>query len=197
MAPLVAALVLLVLAGACRPRPPAPAAPGFTLGDSVTSADIERVVGYVGTLEFDTLHGAGDEQLLHHDPCPPCAHGPRAAIFPVKQAHRFTRSELAQGRVVAMLVNRDTIAYDRYGLAPRAVVHWWVDSSSAGWRSRFVRVSPERGVVTADLQLDVYREPRWYQGVARWLQGSEEIAWTVCGDRGCCRSDGAELSARD
>jgi hypothetical protein len=172
------------------------AAPGFTIGrEPLAYAD--SVAAYAERIGFNEYAGAGDVQLLHHDPCPPCTHGPTVALQPQRGSHRYTRAELAQGRVIARLVNRDSTGYDRYALAPRAVVYWWVDSTAAGWRSIFVRTVPDRAAVVSDLDLrDDHPAGTWGHASAAWLWGSAEIAWATCGDRGCCQSGGERVAER-
>lgn len=189
-APVLAALIVASCKGG---EQEGTAAPGFSIGDAPL-AYADSVAAYAERIGFNEYAGAGDVQLLHRDPCPPCTHGPTVALQPQRGSHRFTRAELAQGRVIAKLGNRDTTGYDRYALAPRAVVYWWVDSTAGKWRSIFFRVSPDRAAVVSDLDLlDDHPAGTWGHASATWLWGSAEIAWATCGDRGCCQSGGVEL----
>ncbi|MGH7699705.1 MAG: hypothetical protein ACREMJ_04175 [Gemmatimonadales bacterium] len=192
-----------------RPTPP----PHFTIGDTVTMAHVDSVIRYVDSvrhtgdsgyegrtaavgLDFDSRPGAGDRQLLHREPCPPCArHGPLVTIQPEKGSYGIPRRDFARGRVIAKLINESPDSTDeRYGLTPGAVVYWWADDRPGkAPRSIFFRVSPTPGFVVRDLEIEDHGRSVWWQGMAGWVWGSAEMAWASCGDRGCCRSGGVAL----
>lgn len=192
-----------------RPTPP----PRFTIGDTVTLAHVDSIRQYVDSarhdgaagyerqadsvgLDFDSDSGAGDRQLLHREPCPPCdRHGPLVRIQPEKGSYGIPLPGFARGRVVAKLTNESSDRSDeRYALTPNAVVYWWVDARPGKQpRSIFFRVSPTPGYVVRDLDIEDHGRRVWWQGIAGWRWGSVEVAWTSCGDRGCCRSGGLAL----
>ncbi|MGH7672079.1 MAG: hypothetical protein ACREMC_04210 [Gemmatimonadales bacterium] len=167
-------------------------APGFRVTAKPGAGDT-AVLRYVQSLDFNTRPGAGDDQLLHVGTCPgpTCGHGPRARIQPEKGAHRLTRAELAAGRVIARLVNEDRMDYPKFGLRAHSTVHWWVDSTGAGWRSVFFSTAPGAAPLVSDVVVETYHAYRWYEAIARWLwDPADELAWGTCEISGCCSSTG-------
>lgn len=127
------ALVAMICAAvACRPdarRPPGTPAPDFqTSFDSATPA---QILDYLEKLRFDKSAGASDEKRLTKNGQP----GPLVAIHPEKRSHKNIHDSLATGpgRIIAMLINRDTQPYPKYNLGPKDTVYWAV--------SRFKRVN--------------------------------------------------------
>jgi hypothetical protein len=188
----VAVAVLSVVSACGAPRERAIPAPGFRVPAKPGAGDTAWI-RYVQSLDFDPRPGAGDEQLLHIGACPgpTCRHGPRATIQPARGSHRLTTAELAAGRVIARLVNKDRIDYPKFGLRAQSTVYWWVDSTSAGWRSVFFSTAPGAAPLVSDAVVERNHEYRWYEAIARWFwDPADEIAWGTCEVSGCCSSRG-------
>jgi hypothetical protein len=192
-----AAVAVLVTVAACgvqlyRATP----GPGFRVGPEPgrDSAAVRALLRYAGALEFDTTKGAGDDRVLHVGACPgaTCSFGPRAEIHPERGAHQITHAERGAGRVIARLVNNDTIDYPKFALRARSTVYWWVDSTAGGWRSVFFSSVPGVAPLVSDLEVDRHQKDyRWYQAMAKWLwDPRDEMAWSTCEMGGCCRSTG-------
>ncbi len=190
------AVVFAVTGCPVRPGVPVIPTPSFRLGALTSAADSAgAVLGYVAPLEFDTLPGAGDDQLLHLGTCPgpDCRHGPRAQIQPLRGTHALTRAQLAAGRVIARLVNRDSVDYPKFGLRARSIVYWWVDSTSRGWRSVFISNLPGARPFVSDLIIRQHSGYYWGQAIAKWLWNPrDEGSWSSCERSGCCESGGLQ-----
>jgi len=191
-----AALTLSALSG-CKPGdqqgdyPQPTKAPSFGNLAQGAQAEVSRlVVSYGESLEFDALLGAGDEQLLHVGACPgPCGHGPLARIEPERGAAALDTTQLAAGRVVARIVNGDTVGYPKLGVRPNSVTYWWVDKSAGEWRSLFVSSVPGAEPVVRPLRFDYHPEAPWRRALARWVwDPGDEEAWATCTNSRCCRT---------
>lgn len=185
-------LLVLTIAGlACAPGVPAP---HFPTPFNVVARDSIRQ--YLRRLEFDTRHGAGDEQQLPVD-CPACRLGPQVEILPETRNHNNKSEHLAKGpgRIIARLINRDPKqGYPAYNLAPGDTVWWAVDSvtavdqySSRG-RSLYISAKGLRGehqpvVLTGPLTIDEHPGAGLDVGLARWID-STSPSWTRGGKQG-------------
>lgn len=141
---------------------------------------------------------AGDSQRLMLGTCPAdCRYGPRAHIDPVSRSYELGDAALAAGRILARVVNVDTIAYPKLNLGPQDTVYWWVDGGGTGGQLRSVLVSsrPE----AAPLVLGFSRVPhpeqrkgfRWRQAQARFgWRDTDEGLWAACDWSECCQTEG-------
>lgn len=194
-----AALALVLALAGCKPPEKqveyATPGPTFRLDQFTTGADtVKAVLGYVERLDFDVPVGAGDEQVLHEPPR--LEHGPVARIEPERGSWAIDPDSLVAGRVIARIVNDDTRGYRKFGIRPRSVTYWWVDSTSGEWRSVFVSSASGAPPVVSDLIIDdKHPANTWRQAVARWLWvPTDEAAWSSCDYSRCCRSSGSEIT---
>lgn len=195
-----AALALLLAFPGCKEKQIEYATPGptFRMDQLKTGSDtVQAVLAYAGQLDFNVPAGAGDEQLLHGQPCPgECPHGPVARIEPERGSWAIDPDSLVAGRVIARIVNDDTRGYRKFGIRPRSVTYWWVDSTSGEWRSVFISSASGAPPVVSDLIIDdKHPANTWRQAVARWLWvPTDEAAWSSCDYSRCCRSSGSEIT---
>jgi len=188
---------LLAAAGAVRTQAPSGVRPPpFRMESLKTYTDtVGAVVAYgrdTAALQFDTVGGAGDDQLLHTGTCPgtSCGHGPRSVIQPWKGAYELDSGGdwLAQGRIIARIITRDAASYPKYGIHGRDTVFWWVGRRGGDTVSVFTSTRGGRPVVKR-LHIDGHPGYTWHQSISRWLwDPADEQTWTTCGSSGCCRS---------
>jgi hypothetical protein len=182
----------LTLVFACRPGEPEPPAPPFE-GQPIEQVDREVVLQYARQLPYVPI--SGDSQRLMLGTCPAnCRYGPLAHIDPVRGAYAHDSAEQRAGRLLARVINVDTIPYPKLNLGPRDTVYWWVDGARG--RQRSLLISTRRDV--PPLELGFRREPHpeltkdfhWRQAVARFLwRDRDEQLWVACSYAECCRTD--------
>ena len=128
--------------------------------------------------------------------CPRCIYGPHVLLLPERGAATLQTTMLAEGRVVARLINSDAEAYPKFNLAPHDTVYWWVDRRGTGdtWRSVYVSSDPARRLQPDTLVVTSYHGYAWQRTLARFLwRDTDEALWVACDMTGCCRSSGADL----
>jgi len=161
--------------------------------------DIDRapradVLAYARGLPYETSFGAGDDQRLLVRQDSIIRYGPNARIEAMKGAAGLTRDDLARGRIVARLLNRDQEPYAKLALGSRDTTYWWVDSVATGqWRSLYISsdstIAPVRTTVRLE-DASVHGDTRWGQSLARWIfDENDEETWVTCGQLYCCRTD--------
>jgi len=160
----------------------------------------------LGGFDFDSDSYAGDEQPLAvigtppGPPCPgdpkhehTCRYGPLAKIEPLKVAHRYSESDLRQGRIIARISipKGEKEGYPKYGLQPGGVTYWWVQTDSTGRRGTSVYLTPTAdgkfGTVKRPLIRELYdKSERVLQAIARWIWSLEdETSQGHCGAATC------------
>jgi len=179
------------------PSGPTPtAAPTAFFTGSVDSAPRSAVLNYARSLDYDASHGVGDYRRLMLGSCPRCIYGPHVLLLPERGAATLQTPMLAEGRVVARLINSDAEAYPKFNLAPHDTVYWWVDRRGTGdtWRSVYVSSDPARRLQPDTLVVTSYHGYAWQRTLARFLwRDTDEALWVACDMTGCCRSSGADL----
>src|SRR5437667_104314 len=93
-------------------------APTAFFRGSVDSAPRSAVLNYARSLDYDSTHGVGDYRRLMLGSCPRCAYGPHVFLRPERGAATLQTDMLAEGRVVARLINHDSTGYAKFNLAP-------------------------------------------------------------------------------
>lgn len=194
---------ILALAVACGPRPspqssepPGQASssdsatpkPGFV---DIEGASPKEVGEYVSRLTFDMREGSGDRQRLMVGKCPSCRYGPLASIEPEEGSWLLKEEEVSSGRIVARIINADTVGYTKLNLLPLDTTYVWVDQRNGEWRSVLVPASPKGKAVVHKLRYEHHPERKpWRQAMARldWREDDEQ-AWVTCGQYHCCRTD--------
>jgi hypothetical protein len=155
-------------------------------------------------LSFDTIPTSGDEQRLllldakpglpcHEDSKQRCSYGPLARIEPVRNAHKYSPTDLKEGRFIARLfLRRGEAAYPKLGLVPGHTTYWWVqfEPGRTKGQSRFITdVTQGDRLVTPvkrDLTVTPYPNGTLKQALARWYWTVEdEVAQGHCGSATC------------
>lgn len=194
-------LVAAVLAAACERelRPPVYVTPGlpFAIPDTVAAWVRDSVVAHQLDYRFDSLSGSVDEQLLHTGTCPgpTCGHGPRATIQPERGSHNLTPDSFQVARVIARLINSDTLGYPKFGLVGRDTVFWVVRQVGQGYQSLFVSTAPGSRALVGNIRPDgPHQYGPWWQALARFIwRPDDESLWATCSRNWCCQSDGVAL----
>lgn len=130
------------------------------------------------------------DKLPHPNLLMGCTVGPRVRVEPEIGAYRIGRSVVAKGRIIARVVNLDSIPYPKLALQPFGTTYWWVDSAGAGGY-RSIYVPTDSTTLTLQDTLFYHPEPsqRWRQSLARFLVVErDDKLWTACDSLGCCRS---------
>lgn len=181
-------------------RPPAyptpTKAPTAYFTSSVDSAPRSAVLSYARSLDYDTTHGVGDFRRVMVGSCPRCVYGPHVFLRPERGAASLDTTLLAEGRVVARLVNTDSSAYTKFNLGARDTVYWWVDRRGprGTWRSMYVSSDPGRPLQQDTLIVTGYHSSRWERTWARFIwRDADEALWVACDMTGCCKSSGADI----
>ena len=157
----------------------------------------------VGSLTFDTLTAAGDEQRLmvrdtapgpacHGDTTHSCRYGPLAKIEPVVGGHERSNSELDEGRIIARLFLRpgEDSSYTKLGLAPGDTTYWWIqrqDDTTA--ISKYLTKSDGQVTATPEdtIEIELHPEGTFTMALARFIwDDADEKTQGPCGV-GCCR----------
>lgn len=150
-------------------------------------ASSDAVVAYGRGLAFETVDGLSDTRRLSPQ-CDRCAVGPVATIQPEKGEYLVSWRDFAKGRIIARLINEDTVSAPRFGLAPGDTAYWWIDRRNGQWRSVFVPTRPGLPRVVGELIITKHQGLEWHQSLARWLWSADkEQGWSACGNR-CCKS---------
>ena len=152
-------------------------------------------LSYARSLAFNHSEGAGDTQrltvldLMAVPPAP--VPGPLCRIEPLQAAADLERDELAAGRVVARIINRDTTPFPELALGPGDTTYWWVDSAATGqWRTLLISSEDSMVITPRGLALVSSFEDgatRWGQALARWRwRGQDEGLWVTCTATSAC-----------
>lgn len=175
---------------------PAPtAAPPFT-GQS--TLDHGQVLAYARALHYDVEHGAGEtRRLMVGCPPGPCRYGPLVRLEPEIGVVSLNKTQLAAGRVLARLINLDTMPYPKLGLGPKPDTAYWFVRDSAGLRSWYVSSILERGggITGPDtFKLTAYPHgKRWTRTFARFVfREKDEGLWIPCIVFYCCQTTDAD-----
>lgn len=165
--------------------------------------DRRAVLAYARGLPYDTAHGVIDEQYLTPVRVGKAlaagpvtsGEGPLARVEPMRESYLFTRVELSDGRVVARMINRDSLPYPSLALAAYDTTYMWVDSAATGrWRALYLSSHPEISARTVGLTvMRTASGPggKWPFSLARWLSlaGGGQVPWVPCTMTGCCWPD--------
>jgi hypothetical protein len=114
-------------------------------------------------------------------------------IEPLKNAHKFTKEQLQEGRIIARLfIEGGPEGYPKLALVPGHKTYWWVqrDAAGRGGKSVYVSDSIAEGVLVRskprDLQVYDRTEGTFKQALARWLWvADDETAKGTCGSATC------------
>lgn len=166
----------------------------------------DTLLAYINTLKFDEREWAGDAQRLMVGTCPAsCSHGPLVRIEPEQRAHKNRPASLQsiQGRIIARMINNDSIGYSKYNLGDADTVYWAVSrvvptsGDTAFGVSMYISVRGLRGTrspaITSDTAIvekhSSYEGHKYYpkEALAQWVwSDTDETKWGYCGDA-CCR----------
>lgn len=185
--------VALAVTAACyselKPEPPPFAGQPIEQVSRATVLEYARRVPYIEI--------SGDSQRLMLGTCPgDCRYGPLAHIDPASRSYELGDAALAAGRLLARVINVDTIAYPKLNLGPQDTVYWWVDGSGGRLRSVLVSSRPDVPPLVTGFAREAHPEQRkgfrWHQAQARFRwRDSDEALWVACDWAGCCRTDEA------
>lgn len=183
----------LVLMGmGCREGESGPPAPPFA-GQPLEQTPREAVLAYARGLPYRAV--SGDSQRLMLGTCPEnCRYGPLANIDPVAGSFLLDSADLGTGRILARVINRDTIAYPKLNLGPRDTVYWWVDATRQQFRSVLVSSRPDAPPLVLGFRREQHpelgKEFHWRQAQGRFLwRDTDEMLWVACAYAECCRTD--------
>jgi hypothetical protein len=183
----------------CRPQsgevPPesAPPSPPFA-GTAIEEVDRAAVLAYARAQNFVPISG-DSQRLMLGTKCPEsCRYGPLARIDPVAGSYLLDSGQLAEGRILARVVNADTIGYPKFNLGPRDTVYWWIDRHPGGYRSVLISSRPDAKLAYDSLRIHPYPDRaagwQWKQAQARFLwRDQDEALWIACAVSQCCRTD--------
>ena len=163
-----------------------PAAHGLTAPDAGNRGD---VIAYARTLDFDTASDAGDTRPLSTPACVACAVGPLATIQPERGTVSLSQAELASGRIIARIVNRNAEGWSDLALTPRDTTYLWVDSLAGSWRMMFVPNRKDAEMVVRPMRIKYHPATGHDRAEARWRISSRTGAvqpWERCIKTGCC-----------
>lgn len=181
----------LAVLSACY-REAKPPAPPFA-GRPIEQVPPATVLEYARRVPFMTV--SGDSQRLMLGTCPDdCRYGPRAFIQPAARSYELGDDALAAGRVLARVINVDTVAYPKLNLGPQDTVYWWVDGTGGRLRSVLVSSRTDAQLVVTGFAREAHPEQRkgfrWRQAEARFLwRDTDEMLWVACDWAECCRTD--------
>lgn len=159
--------------------------------------DVDRdsrqdVIAYARTLQFSDATGTGDEQRLVIVTDSGHVHGPLVRVEPAVGVDLSVREQLANGLVIARLINRDTVPYPALAIGARDTTYWWADSVARGrWRAVYFSSDPAIPPVELDLHLQQAPDGQRHRfsPSARWLFADEgERPWVTCGAGTVCRA---------
>ena len=163
-------------------------APGFTTPFDKTSP--ESIRAYLSQLKFDHRDGAGDEERMVIG-CPDaCKPGPLVGIYPELRSYQngYGQLEKGPGRIIATIINHDTLDYEPLNLRAGDTLYWAVDSVRRGERfsqGRSLYISAramrdkEPSVVVANHPLVIQEHPdqkKLPMSLARWIYDSTGYA---------------------
>jgi hypothetical protein len=187
--------VCAVLAGVvgCQRGERAAEAPPFA-GQPIDQAPREAVLAYSRAQHYVPV--SGDSQRLMLGTCPAdCRYGPRAHIDPVAGGFLQDSASRSAGRVLARVINVDTIAYPKLNLGPQDTVYWWVDGSGGRERSVLVSTRPDSRPLILGFRREQHPEVsgeafKWRQAEARFRwRDTDEALWVACDVFECCVTD--------
>lgn len=181
---LVAALAVTILAVTLVVRRPEPRPTPAARFDSsqVDTIPLDSIRSYVKSLNFDTVLGAADQQLVDFEKGL-IGRGDTARIEPEEGSYRITRSDLARGRIIARI--RSKVVYDSLGFGPWWT-YWWVDGKR-GWRSVFIAdTSARTSRPQGRMNPRNHYKHHWRQAIAHFTTGSGIKPWGTCDDW-CCQ----------
>lgn len=209
-ASLVAAGALAVAWTSCSPEAngtgPTISAP-FRSVDATSRAVL---LAYARSLDFVTVDGAADTRPLS-PLCAGCLSGPVLTVQPERGAYLLSRASLAEGRILARLIDQDRSPAPAFGLEPGDTSCWWVDKVGGSWRSVLISTREATPLVMAGMVFKEHSDMQWRQALARIIpltdsemgpgaalasgpdsaQSRQHVTtkdkiWTACDSLGCC-----------
>lgn len=163
----------------CAQVPPPP------FSGPLESVPRNRILEYVARLQFvRDPHLADEQPLIYPAASPQTARvGPIARIEPELRSRRFTRSQLAAGRIIARIISDG--AFEPLGIR-RGIQYLWVDSAGGRWRAAMIPASGDEPVI-----LDLALGPLAHltdAPAATWVYDARAgtYANATCGSM-CCR----------
>ncbi len=178
------AAAAMVAGTACSYETPAPPFANVAVA-GVSRADFNA---YAAGLSFDTAPGVGDEQrLMLLDSLGNPHYGPLARIQPERGANHLETDDLGEGRIIARLINLDTIGYPKKALAAGDTTYWFVQHG----RSWFVPRTTRNAIVSDTLHMHpAGSNGKFPRALARWLwDPNDEQVWGTCTKNRCCYTD--------
>ena len=189
----VAACAGLAVAAACY-REVKPEPPPFA-GQPIEQVARATVLEYARRVPY--MEVSGDSQRLMIGTCPTdCRYGPRAHIDPASRSYELNDETLGSGRLLARVVNVDSIDYPKLNLGPQDTVYWFVDGTGGRLRSVLVSSRPDVPPLITGFSRMAHPEQRkgfrWRQAQARFgWRDTDETLWVACAWSECCRTDDA------
>lgn len=191
-------LIVLTGLGACT-TPPAivPPKQPETLGiDPAQPGARDSVLALGRRQAYDENIGAAARSILENST--------DVTIEPLDDAYLADSTSLANGVVIARLINHGKEALSRLGLAPGAATYWLVYQHDGQLVSDFIADTQEPQYDRTGVPTDRHQPTRaWRQSISQWqlpgpvagmgsgvtrllvVAGSQP--WSVCGAQGCCK----------
>jgi hypothetical protein len=92
-------------------------------------------------------------------------------IDPEIGSHVVPLVDMAGGRVLARLINRDSVSMP--GLASHDTTYIWIDSTQDHWRAMLVPTRSDEPVVEAHFVVNRHPGTEWSQPEARWVWSTD------------------------
>ena len=184
------ALIVGVATACYREVKPEP--PPFA-GQPIEQVPRAAVLEYARRVPY--MEVSGDSQRLMLGTCPAdCRYGPRAHIDPASRSYELHDEALNAGRLLARIVNVDSIDYPKLNLGPQDTVYWFVDGTGGRLRSVLVSSRPDVQPLVTGFSRTAHPEQRkgfrWRQAQARFgWRDTDEALWVACAWSECCRTD--------
>lgn len=157
---------------------------------SVDEAPRAAVLAYARGLDFVTTDGAADTRPLSPT-CLGCPSGPVITVQPERGSYLLSPEKLADGRILARLINQDRTAAPSFGLEPGDTSYWWVDKAEGRWRSVLIPSREATPLVVMGMLLREHRDIVWRQALARIVPIRVDVA--APGDVSLSGADSTDL----
>ena len=184
------ALIVGVAAACYREVKPEP--PPF-VGQPIEQVPRATVLEYARRVPY--MEVSGDSQRLMLGTCPAdCRYGPRAHIDPASRSYELQDEAFNAGRLLARIVNVDSIDYPKLNLGPQDTVYWFVDGTGGRLRSVLVSSRADVPPLVTGFSRTAHPEQRkgfrWRQAQARFgWRDTDEALWVACAWSECCRTE--------
>ena len=108
-------------------------------------------------------------------------------------AEWLTDVDQGAGRLLARVINVDTIPYPKLNLGAQDTVYWWVDGVGGRLRSVLISSRPDADLLLMGFNRVAHPEQRkgfrWRQAQARFgWRDTDEMLWVACDWAECCQT---------